>query len=234
MNEPATIRKVMLVDDDDDVRLVAQIALRDVGGWTTIALASGRAAVALAPSERPDVILLDVMMPDLDGPTALRQLRLDPRSADIPVVFMTAKARPDDGARAGELGIAGVIGKPFDPMTLPDEVRALVGRWHASTAAPRRAAAAQLEAVVAGFAARLPQRVAELEAAIARARAGERDGIADALTLAHRLAGTAGSYGHADVGHHAATIEGALQRAAVDWTAVDGALASLRAPAAAP
>ncbi|MBX7083831.1 MAG: Hpt domain-containing protein, partial [Nannocystaceae bacterium] len=119
-------------------------------------------------------------------------------------------------------------------MTLPDEVRALVGRWHASTAAPRRAAAAQLEAVVAGFAARLPQRVAELEAAIARARAGERDGIADALTLAHRLAGTAGSYGHADVGHHAATIEGALQRAAVDWTAVDGALASLRAPAAAP
>lgn len=115
-------RKVMLVDDDDDVRLIAQMALRDVGGWPTLALASARLAVELAGTEQPDVILLDVMMPDLDGPTALRQLRRDPATAKIPVIFMTAKARPSEADRLVALGAAGVITKPFDPMTLAAEV----------------------------------------------------------------------------------------------------------------
>lgn len=121
-HEPGAPRKVMLVDDDDDVRLIAQMALRDVGGWPTIALASARLAVELAITEQPDVILLDVMMPDLDGPTALRQLRRHGSTAKIPVIFMTAKARPSEAERLVALGAAGVITKPFDPMTLADEV----------------------------------------------------------------------------------------------------------------
>jgi CheY-like chemotaxis protein len=128
MSTERSIAKVLLVDDDDDVRLIAQMALRDVGGWPTIAVSTGRAAIALAPTERPDVILLDVMMPDLDGPTALRLLRADPRSATIPVIFMTAKARASESARYLEQGAAGVIAKPFDPMTLAEQVRAIVER----------------------------------------------------------------------------------------------------------
>jgi two-component system OmpR family response regulator len=128
------VKKVMLVDDDDDVRLIAQMALRDVGGWPTIAVSSGRLAVALAPTERPDVILLDVMMPDLDGPSVLRQMRMDPVTATIPVIFMTAKARPSEAERFIAVGAAGVITKPFDPMTLAAQVREIVRQYHATRA----------------------------------------------------------------------------------------------------
>lgn len=128
------VKKVMLVDDDDDVRLIAQMALRDVGGWPTIAVSSGRLAVALAPTERPDVVLLDVMMPDLDGPSVLRQMRMDPATASIPVIFMTAKARPSETERFLAVGAAGVITKPFDPMTLADQVREIVRQYHAARA----------------------------------------------------------------------------------------------------
>jgi len=134
-NDP--VKKVMLVDDDDDVRLIAQMALRDVGGWPTVAVASGRLAVALAPTERPDVILLDVMMPDLDGPSVLRQMQRDAATADIPVIFMTAKARPAEVERLVAVGAAGVITKPFDPMTLADQVRAIVVGHRAMKAAAR-------------------------------------------------------------------------------------------------
>lgn len=126
MNDRDPVKKVMLVDDDDDVRLISQMALRDVGGWPTIAVASGRLAVALAPTERPDVILLDVMMPDLDGLSTLALLRADPATARIPVIFMTAKARPSETERFLAAGAAGVITKPFDPMTLAQRVRAIV------------------------------------------------------------------------------------------------------------
>jgi CheY-like chemotaxis protein len=126
VSEVDPVKKVMLVDDDDDVRLIAQMALRDVGGWPTLAVASGRLAITLAPTERPDVILLDVMMPDLDGPSALRQMQRDPATADIPVIFMTAKARPSEIERLVAAGAAGVITKPFDPMTLAHQVRAIV------------------------------------------------------------------------------------------------------------
>ncbi len=120
------IRKVVLVDDDPDIRAIGEMSLRDVGGWEVVCVGNGFAALAAAVSEQPDCILLDVMMPELDGPGTFARLQLDDRCSAIPVVFMTAKAQPHELRGYTELGAAGVIAKPFDPITLPDEIRSLL------------------------------------------------------------------------------------------------------------
>jgi len=121
-----TVSKVLLVDDEPDIRRIGQISLEHVGRWTVVQAQSGLQALSLAAHEQPDVILLDVMMPELDGPGTFARLREDPATAGIPVIFMTAKAQPHEVAAYRALGAAGVIAKPFDPMTLPGEVRSIV------------------------------------------------------------------------------------------------------------
>jgi CheY-like chemotaxis protein len=120
------ITSVLLVDDEDDIRTIGQISIEDVGGWRLFQASSGAEAVEVAAREQPDVILLDVMMPGMDGPTTLEQLRTNASTARIPVIFMTAKVRSDEVPKYATAGAAGVIAKPFDPMTLPDEVRGIV------------------------------------------------------------------------------------------------------------
>ena len=119
---------VLLVDDDDDIRTIGVISLEQVGGLETRVASSGRDGVASALAERPDVILLDVMMPDVDGLGTLELLRADPATATIPVIFMTAKAQKSDVATYLDAGAIGVITKPFDPMSLADDVRALLAQ----------------------------------------------------------------------------------------------------------
>ena len=121
-----TIRKVLLVDDEDDIRTIGQLSLSRVGGWQTLLAASGAEALTQAAAEQPDLILLDVMMPGMDGPTTLGQLRAQEATAKTPVIFMTAKIQKQEVARYLELGAVGVIGKPFDPMTLPAEIKKLL------------------------------------------------------------------------------------------------------------
>lgn len=108
------------------LREVATVALEVVGGWQVVTARSGSEAQAVALAERPDAILLDVMMPGTDGPSTVLLLRADPATRDIPIIFLTAKvsSRPDAWP---ELELAGVIPKPFDPMTLPRQVSALLG-----------------------------------------------------------------------------------------------------------
>jgi CheY-like chemotaxis protein len=119
--------RLLIVDDDEDIRTIARMSLERIGGWTVVAASSGQEAIDLAASEGPfDAVLLDVMMPGLDGPTTLVQLRDGPLPAEVPVVFLTAKIQPADRERLGSLGAAGVIAKPFDPMHLPDEFAALL------------------------------------------------------------------------------------------------------------
>ncbi|MFN3182091.1 MAG: response regulator [Nannocystaceae bacterium] len=120
------IRKVVLCDDDPDIRAIGEMSLRDVGGWDVFCVSDGFAALDAARSEGPDLIVLDIMMPLLDGPGTFEKLRSDPKCASIPVVFMTAKAQSHELRGYTELGAAGVIAKPFDPLTLPDELRALL------------------------------------------------------------------------------------------------------------
>lgn len=120
------IRRVLMIDDEPDIRRIGQLSLQRVGRWEVLLAASADEGLALAERERPDLILLDVMMPGTDGPTTLGRLREHPATAAIPVIFMTAKAMPQEQQRYRELGAIGVIAKPFDPMHLPAEIRRIV------------------------------------------------------------------------------------------------------------
>jgi CheY-like chemotaxis protein len=119
-------RRVLVVDDEVDIREIAQLALEGVAGWEVTTAATGAEAVERAAADRPDAILLDVMLPGMDGPTTLEALRGRAESRDIPVVFLTAKVQPAELRRLEALA-AGVVAKPFDPMTLAAEVAQRVG-----------------------------------------------------------------------------------------------------------
>jgi CheY-like chemotaxis protein len=118
--------KVVLVDDDEDIRVICRLSLQTVGGWQVAVASSGPEGIELAARERPDVVLLDVMMPGQDGLTTYAAMRDDPRIAHIPVVLMTAKAQARELARFLALGVAGVIAKPFDPLTLAEEISTIL------------------------------------------------------------------------------------------------------------
>lgn len=122
--------KLLYVDDEPDIREVAVMSLEMDPELEVRPVESGRAALALldAGAWAPDVIMLDVMMPDMDGPTTLAAIRERPATAATPVIFITARAQDRDRERLLGLGAAGVITKPFDPMNLAREVRAAVGQ----------------------------------------------------------------------------------------------------------
>ena len=122
-------RRILIVDDEDDIREVAQVSLELVGQYEVLTAASGREGLLRARDQRPDAILLDVMMPDLDGPATLAELQADPATRDIPVLFLTAKAQAVERTRLAQLGAAGILTKPFDPLTLPQEVASAL-RWN--------------------------------------------------------------------------------------------------------
>jgi CheY-like chemotaxis protein len=115
-------RRILIVDDEADIREVAQVSLELVGHWQVQTASTGRAGIQTARSTQPDAILLDVMMPDLDGPATLAELQADPATRDIPVLFLTAKAQAAERSRLAQLGAAGVLTKPFDPLTLASQV----------------------------------------------------------------------------------------------------------------
>ncbi len=121
------IKKVLLVDDEDNIRLIAQIGLEDRPNWQILSVASGQEGLDLAVKEKPDLILLDVMMAGMDGRVTLEKLRDNPDTADIPVIFMTAKAQKHELDSYLALGVLGVITKPFDPMTLSTEIEKMAG-----------------------------------------------------------------------------------------------------------
>ena len=117
---------VLVVDDDDSIREVATLALELVGGWRVSSADSGRLALAIARREQPDVLLLDVMMPGMDGLATLAAPREDPATAKIPAAFLTAKAATGDEPEWQGLDVIGVIAKPFDPMLLAARISGLL------------------------------------------------------------------------------------------------------------
>lgn len=120
-----TLQRILYVEDEADIQAVAKLALEMVGGFTVKICSSGDEAVKEAVAFAPDMILLDVMMPGMDGPTTLAALRTLPSLVNVPVAFMTAKVQPQEVAHYKSLGALDVIAKPFDPMTLADKVRAI-------------------------------------------------------------------------------------------------------------
>lgn len=115
--------RILIVDDEADIRRVARLSLTRLGGMEVEEAASGAEALEQARRRAPDAILLDVMMPGMDGPAVLAALRADPQTERIPVLFLTAKAMTAEVERLRGLGCQDVLTKPFDPTTLADEVR---------------------------------------------------------------------------------------------------------------
>ena len=125
---PRPLRRIFYVEDEIDIQTVAKLALEATGGFSVGVCSSGEKALTEAPAFGPDIIILDVMMPGMDGPSTLKALRRNPETTDIPVIFMTAKAQQHEIAEFKRLGAVDVIAKPFDPMTLAQTVRAIWSR----------------------------------------------------------------------------------------------------------
>ncbi len=122
----AKIEKVLLIDDDPNIRKLAQMSLTRVGCWSVITAGCCAEGVQRAVAESPDLILLDVMMPEIDGPTTLSRIRQHEQLASVPVIFLTAKAQEHELESYIQLGAAGVIVKPFDPLKLPQQINSLL------------------------------------------------------------------------------------------------------------
>jgi len=120
-------RRILIIDDDDDIRQVAALALETVEGWQVMMAGSGADGICVAAREKPDAILLDVMMPDKDGPTTFKELQEDPETAGIPVLLLTAKVHAADQTRFSTLGVKTVLAKPFDPLTLGKQISECLG-----------------------------------------------------------------------------------------------------------
>ena len=119
------LTRILHVDDEPDIQAVTALALEVLGGFTVESCGSGAEALERAESFRPDLIILDVMMPGMDGPATLQELRQRPSLAEVPVIFMTAKVQTQEVEHYLGLGASGVITKPFDPESLSGEVQAI-------------------------------------------------------------------------------------------------------------
>jgi CheY-like chemotaxis protein len=119
----SSLRRVMCVEDDADIRLILDFSLSKLGGYEVLCCPGGQTAIDEVPSFRPDIVLLDVMMPGLSGPETLHELRLMPLMKGVPVVFMTAKAMIEEVTELLEYGATGVIVKPFNPVSLPKDIQ---------------------------------------------------------------------------------------------------------------
>jgi len=119
------MEKILYVEDQEDIQEIAKLALVNLGGYNVKICSSGEEALKEMESFNPDLFLLDVMMPNMDGPQTLCEIRKNTAFAKTPVIFMTAKVQPEEISEYIALGIVGVINKPFDPMTLANEIREL-------------------------------------------------------------------------------------------------------------
>jgi CheY-like chemotaxis protein len=206
----ATGRRVLLVDDEPDILTVARIALTSYGGYAVRTCTSGAEALAVAPEFAPDLIIIDVMMPDMDGPSTLRLLRETAGLRDTPVVFLTAQTQPIEVTRYRALGAVDVLAKPFDHKIMVEQV----GRVLNNVAAPREEVDSKVAAIAARFATRLPERIGEIERAWADLGDGDGDGDAAEMLhiVVHRLAGSASSFGYGKIGDIARGLERLLER----------------------
>lgn len=215
------LRKILLVEDDPDIQDVTTVLLTHVENFEVRACGTAAEALETAKSFDPDLILLDVMMPGLDGQGAYAAFRQMPATMSTPVIFMTARVQPREIMEYRELGSLGVIPKPFDPDTL---ARTIQGMWDRHQKEKlnetRREDLASLRLT---YAAELPERLRAIEVAAAslRDRGWDSRIAADLQEMAHRLAGSAAIYGFPDISDAAARVgafgnEPAASRAASD------------------
>ena len=123
-----TTKRILVIDDEDGIREIIQICLEAAAGWEVETAASGSEGLVMAQSMQPDAILLDVMMPDMDGPTTFRQLQANSATQHIPTILLTAKAKITEQQQFIDLGITGVITKPFKAQDLVNQIREIL-KW---------------------------------------------------------------------------------------------------------
>ncbi len=118
------MRRILIIDDEEDIREVAALSLEATAGWEIVTASNGADGIRAATNSRPypDAILMDVMMPDMDGPTTFRLMQQNPDLAGIPVLLLTAKVQGVDQRRFADLGVAAVLFKPFNPLTLAEQI----------------------------------------------------------------------------------------------------------------
>src|SRR6202035_2918096 len=195
-----TTLRILHVDDEPDIREVVEISLGLDPGLATRSCSSGEEAIVAAIDWRPDIILCDVMMPVMDGPTTLMRLRENALTANIPVIFMTARAQTRELDVFRSLGALGVIPKPFDPMTLAASVRSYV-----------QPARDPMDDLRAGFLQRVRNDVVLLSEQRLALKDGNRspDALDRIKRIAHGLSGAGGIYGFAEISDAAADLEDA-------------------------
>jgi two-component system OmpR family response regulator len=201
-----TTLRILHVDDEPDIREVVEISLGLDRGLATRSCGSGEEALVAAVEWQPDIILCDVMMPVMDGPATLMRLRENALTANIPVVFMTARAQTRELDRFRSLGALGVIPKPFDPMTLAASVRSYVQPAHDP-----------MDDLRAGFLQRVKKDAAALSQVMALKEGNRLPGTLDRIKrIAHGLSGAGGIYGFAEISDAAAALEDAAIAELVD------------------
>jgi CheY-like chemotaxis protein len=121
------MRRILIIDDEDDIREVAALSLESVAGWQVSTASSGAEGMRVAAAELPDAILMDVMMPTMDGPTTFREMQKVPSLVGIPVILLTAKVQGVDQRRFAGLGVRAILFKPFDPLTLAEQMSEALG-----------------------------------------------------------------------------------------------------------
>src|SRR5260370_4244830 len=116
------MRRILIMDDEDNIGKLAALSLEETAGWQIFTASSGAKGIEIAVAEQPDAILMDVMMPGIDGPTTFRNMQQNPAIANIPVLLLTAKVQGVDQRRFAGLGVAAILFKPFDPLTLAEQI----------------------------------------------------------------------------------------------------------------
>lgn len=194
------LQSVLYVDDDPDICSVVQATLRLVPGLNVQTADTGERAIDLAYELRPDLLLMDVMMPGLDGPSTFRRMRESALLSEIPVIFMTAKVLPAEIAQLRQLGAIGVIVKPFDPLKLYGELFSL---WNKGGTARRGSieggepaeVQAQVDSLTVNFLQRAWADVINLAKMIERAHAGDRSAFPEIERICHSIHGAGAMFG---------------------------------------
>jgi CheY-like chemotaxis protein len=206
------LRTVLYVDDEPDIRKIVQIALGLTTSFKVQAAQSGEEGLAMARALLPDLVLLDVMMPDLDGPGTLSRMRIDPMIASIPIIFMTAKAMSKEVALLHEMGAVGVIAKPFDPMLLGAQVLSLWNGRPADPSTPVKAADSpslrrEISQLGKRFLLRTRKETVRLRDLVEVIQTADATEMEELENLAHRIHGSGSTFGFGAVSECAGEIE---------------------------
>jgi CheY-like chemotaxis protein len=129
------VKRILIVDDEDDIREILRMSLEMLAGWEVLEAHTGVEAISIALHAQPDAILLDMMMPGMDGIAVFEQLQGSADTRNIPVILLTAKTQPADRRRFSHLGLSAVVSKPFDPVALPGTIADLLG-WNSAAQRP--------------------------------------------------------------------------------------------------